>query len=61
MELDRIFARIIGAFPKEYASVGASVVTMQDEATRNYRPGLLALAAAVFFVLLIAGSPFARR
>ena len=53
-ELDKIFGRLAKAYPKEYASVGASVVPMQDEATREFRPALLALTAAVILVLLIA-------
>jgi putative ABC transport system permease protein len=53
-ELDQIFARIVKAYPDQYASTGASIVSMQDEATRAFRPALLALSAAVLLVLLIA-------
>jgi putative ABC transport system permease protein len=55
-ELDQIHQRMEKAYPDEYASVGASVVSMQDEATREFRPALLALTAAVLLVLLIAVS-----
>ena len=50
-ELDQIHKRM-AKFPTR--SVGALVVTMQDEATREFRPALFALAAAVLLVLLIA-------
>jgi putative ABC transport system permease protein len=53
-ELDQIFARIVKTYPDQYASTGASVVSMQDEATREFKPALLALSAAVLLVLLIA-------
>ncbi|MGH7619754.1 MAG: ABC transporter permease, partial [Gemmatimonadaceae bacterium] len=53
-EIDGIFASIIAAFPKEYASVGSQLVRMQDEVTRQFKPALLALAGAVVLVLLIA-------
>lgn len=53
-ELDQIHARLEKAYPKEYASVGAGVVPMQEEVTRGFRPALLALAGAVCLVLLIA-------
>jgi putative ABC transport system permease protein len=53
-ELDQIHKRMEKTYPKAYASVGASVVTMQEEATREFRPALLALTAAVLLVLLIA-------
>jgi putative ABC transport system permease protein len=53
-ELDGILAQLIKTYPKEYASVGASIVRMQTEVTRNYRASLLALTGAVLLVLLIA-------
>jgi len=53
-ELDQIHRRMEKAYPNEYASDGASIVTMQAEATREFRPALLALTAAVLLVLLIA-------
>jgi putative ABC transport system permease protein len=53
-EIDGILTRLIAANPKEYASLGATVVLMQTELTRQYRPALLALTAAVVLVLLIA-------
>ena len=53
-ELDQIHKRMERAYPDQYASNGAIVVTMQDEATREFRPALLALSAAVLLVLLIA-------
>jgi putative ABC transport system permease protein len=53
-ELDHIHARLIGAYPKEYASVGMQIVRMQDEVTREIRPALLAVGGAVALVLLIA-------
>jgi len=53
-ELDQIHRRMEKAYPDEYASDGAMIVTMQDEATREFRPSLLALTAAVLLVLLIA-------
>jgi putative ABC transport system permease protein len=52
-ELDGIFASLVAAYPKEYASVGAQVVRAQDEVTRNFQPALLALGGAVVLVLLI--------
>src|SRR5205085_11124924 len=42
------------AYPDHYASIGAQVVPLQDEVTRDIRPALLALGAAVVLVLLIA-------
>jgi putative ABC transport system permease protein len=53
-ELDQIHKRMEKAYPDQYASIGATVVTMQDEATREFRPALIALSAAVLLVLLIA-------
>jgi putative ABC transport system permease protein len=53
-ELDAIHHRLETAYPKEYGSVGAAVVPVKEEATRQYRPALLALAGAVLVMLLIA-------
>jgi putative ABC transport system permease protein len=53
-DFDAIQSRLVAQYPKEYASVGATVVTLQAEATRDFRPALLALAGAVLLVLLIA-------
>jgi putative ABC transport system permease protein len=54
MELDQIHAQLEKEYPKEYASVGAAVIPVQEEMTRNTRPALLALTGAVLLVLLIA-------
>jgi putative ABC transport system permease protein len=53
-ELDQIHAQLEKEYPKEYASVGALVVRVQNEVTRGTRPALLALSGAVLLVLLIA-------
>lgn len=53
-EVDGIFLRLIKAYPTEYGSVGATVVGMQTEMTRAYRPSLIALTGAVVLLLLIA-------
>lgn len=53
-EVDGIFGNLMRAYPTEYASVGGSLVRMQDEVTRDYRAVLLALTGAVLLVLLIA-------
>lgn len=55
-ELDAIHARLARAFPDDYASMGTDVAPLQLDATREFRPALLALAAAVLLVLLIAVS-----
>ena len=55
-ELDRIHAQLVQAYPKDYASVGSLVVPLQFEATREFRPALMALGVAVLLVLLIAVS-----
>ena len=55
-ELDGIHARLAREFPDDYASIGAEVASLQLDATREFRPALLALAAAVLLVLLIAVS-----
>ena len=53
-ELDAMFARLVREYPKDYPSIGASVVPLQLEATREYRPALVAIGLAVVLVLLIA-------
>jgi putative ABC transport system permease protein len=53
-EVDQIMGRLIKAYPDQYATVGGQMVLMQTEATREFRPALLALTAAVVLVLLIA-------
>lgn len=53
-EIDGIFTGLVAAYPTQYASVGAQLVRMQDEVTRDFRPALLALSGAVLLVLLIA-------
>jgi putative ABC transport system permease protein len=53
-ELDRIQSRLAASYPKEYASIGMSVVRLQDDVTQNVRPALLAICGAVLIVLLIA-------
>jgi putative ABC transport system permease protein len=53
-ETDQIMARLIKEYPTQYASVGGQLTAMRVEATREIRPALLALTAAVGLVLLIA-------
>lgn len=53
-ELDAIHGRLAAAFPREYSSVGASIVPVKEQMTKQYRPALLALAGAVIVMLLIA-------
>lgn len=53
-EIDRVFARIIAASPKEYGSAGGLLNGVQAEMTRATRPALAALTGAVLLVLLIA-------
>ncbi len=55
-EIDHIHAQLTRQYPDEYASVGASIVRLQDEVTRDFRPALLALSGAVLLVLLIAAA-----
>ncbi|HEX4683204.1 MAG TPA: ABC transporter permease, partial [Gemmatimonadaceae bacterium] len=54
VEIDAIHARLAAAYPKEYATSHATVVRMSDEVRSGYRSTLVALAGAVFFLLLIA-------
>ncbi|WLT31883.1 ABC transporter permease [Geothrix sp. PMB-07] len=53
-EVEGIIQRLAAAYPGTNAGHRAKVVPMQEEATRNARPLLLALTGAVLFVLLIA-------
>jgi putative ABC transport system permease protein len=53
-EMDAIHGRLAAAYPKEYATPHAAVVHMSDEVRSGYRSVLVALAGAVFFLLLIA-------
>ena len=53
-EVDQIMARLVKAYPTQYASVGGMLTRMGAEATSEFRPALLALTAAVMLVLLIA-------
>jgi putative ABC transport system permease protein len=53
-ELDGIKSQLARAYPKEYATPAMLVGRVQDEITMATRPALLALAGAVFLVLLIA-------
>jgi putative ABC transport system permease protein len=55
-EIGGIHGRLEREYPTEYASAGAWVVSLQQETTRAYRPGLLALGAAVLAMLLIAAA-----
>ncbi|HET9425830.1 MAG TPA: ABC transporter permease [Gemmatimonadaceae bacterium] len=53
-DLDVIYGRLRAAYPTEYAGVGTSLVSVQREVTREFRPALLALTAAAVALLLIA-------
>jgi putative ABC transport system permease protein len=53
-ELDAIHKRLEASYPTEYASVGAAIVPVLREVTREYRPALIALSGAVVVLLLIA-------
>lgn len=53
-ELSTIHRAIVAEHPKDYASVGAEVVPLQEEVTRDYRSAILALGAAVVLMLIIA-------
>lgn len=53
-EIDAIQKRLVAAYPKEYATVGADAVPVKAEMTRQYRPALLILTGAVIVMLLIA-------
>jgi putative ABC transport system permease protein len=53
-ELDVISARLVAAYPTEYAAPGMLVVPLNTVITRDVRPALLAALGAVGFVLLIA-------
>ena len=53
-ELTRIHGQLKSEHPKEYASSGALVFPLQEEVTRQFRPALVALTAAVVIMLIIA-------
>ncbi|HEX6049231.1 MAG TPA: ABC transporter permease [Gemmatimonadaceae bacterium] len=53
-ELTRIHGAVVADHQKDYASVGTQVVPLQDEVTREYRPAIVALGAAVVLMLVIA-------
>jgi len=53
-ETATIAARIAALHPRTNAGQGALLVSVEEEATRDIRPALLALMGAVGFVLLIA-------
>jgi putative ABC transport system permease protein len=53
-ELDAIHGRLAAAFPREYSSVGASIVPVNEQMTKSFRPALFALAGAVVVMLMIA-------
>lgn len=53
-DLSRVHAELVREHPKEYASVGALLVPLKDEVTRQFRPALLALSVAVLIMLIIA-------
>src|SRR5688500_17821199 len=53
-DLSKIHGAIAAEHPKDYGSVGAQVVPLQEDVTRNYRPAILALGAAVALMLIIA-------
>src|SRR5213076_2749035 len=55
-ELSGIHERLEREYRKEYASVGALVVGLQAEITREYTPALVAIAGTVFLMLLIAAA-----
>jgi putative ABC transport system permease protein len=53
-ELDVVNRHLAQQFPKECATTGVRVVTLQDDIAGNLRPALLVLLGAVGFLLLIA-------
>jgi putative ABC transport system permease protein len=55
-ELDGLARQIAAAYPKDYATVGALTIGLQDLITRDSRPVLLAILGAVALLLLIAAA-----
>ena len=53
-ELTKIHKAIVSEHPQDYGSPDALVAPLQREVTRQYRPALLALGAAVALMLVIA-------
>lgn len=53
-ELEGIAAALANEYPNTNVGLGASVVSLEDELHRDYRPAILVLWGAVFLVLLIA-------
>jgi putative ABC transport system permease protein len=53
-ELDLLSARLVSEHPTDYPTTGMFVVPLQLRLTRDVQPALLAVLAAVGFVLLIA-------
>ena len=56
LELSGIHARLVKEYPKAYASIGMLAPSLQEQTTRNYKPALVAIAAAVLLMLLIAAA-----
>ncbi len=54
VEIDTIARRIAQEYPKEAPNMGGTVMSMGDFGVKDARPAMLALLAAVGFVLLIA-------
>ena len=54
VEIDTIARRIAQEYPKEAPNMGGTVMSMGDFGLKDIRPAMLALLAAVGFVLLIA-------
>jgi putative ABC transport system permease protein len=55
-ELSGIHERLVKEYPTQYASIGMLAPSLQEQTTRNYRPALLAIGAAVLLMLLIAAA-----
>lgn len=53
-ELDGILRSLKNRYPTDYGSVGGVTQSLQDQATGNMRPALLALFGAVALLLLLA-------
>lgn len=53
-EMETIARRLEQQYPADNTGHGVNVLSLQDDATANYRPGLLIIFCVVGFVLLIA-------